>query len=82
MFEVPLKQPDALSAFSYRDFTACREQNSVFSDMAGNAFHDLTLTGAGEPSVVNTADVTPEIFSVLGAKPLLGRILRPDDGKQ
>ena len=82
MFEVPLKQPDALSAFSYRDFTACREQNSVFSDMAGNAFHDLTLTGAGDPSVVNTADVTPEIFSVLGAKPLLGRTLRPDDGKQ
>src|SRR6185437_10179962 len=36
LFKVPLKQPDALSAFSYRDFTACREQNNVFSEMAGN----------------------------------------------
>ncbi len=82
MFSVPLKQREALSALSYRDFNAYREQNRVFSGMAGNAFHDLTLTGAGEPAVVNTADVTPEIFSVLGAKPLVGRTLRPNDGKQ
>ena len=81
LFDVPLQQPDALSSFSYRDFTLCREQNRVFSEMAGNAFHDLTLTGAGEPSIVNTADVTPEIFSMLHAKPLLGRTLLPEDGK-
>ena len=49
--------------------------------MAGNAFHDLTLTGAGEPSIVNTADVTPEIFPLLNAKPLAGRTLLPEDGK-
>jgi putative ABC transport system permease protein len=50
--------------------------------MAGNAFHDLTLTGSGEPSIVNAAAVTPEIFPLLNAKPLAGRILLPDDGKQ
>jgi putative ABC transport system permease protein len=82
IFNVPLNQPDALSAFSYRDFTQCREQNRVFSEMAGNSFHDLTLTGAGEPSIVNTADVTPEIFALLSAKPLAGRTLLPEDGKQ
>jgi predicted permease len=82
MFDVPLKQPDALAAMSYRDFRECREQNHVFSEMAGNAFHDLTLTGVGEPSVVNTADVTPEIFPLLGAKPLAGRTLLPEDGQQ
>ncbi|HEX8797731.1 MAG TPA: ABC transporter permease, partial [Terriglobales bacterium] len=82
MFEVPLKQPDALSGISYRDFTELRQQNRVFSEMAGNAFHDLTLTGAGEPSIVNTADVTPEIFPLLNAKPLAGRTLLPEDGKQ
>src|SRR5580704_16299340 len=81
MFNVPLNQPDALSTISYRDFTAYREQNRVFLEMAGNAFHDLTLTGAGEPAIVNTADVTPEIFSLLNAKPLLGRTLLPEDGK-
>jgi len=82
LFAVPLNQPDALSAVSYRDFTQCREQNHVFSEMAGNAFHDLTLTGAGEPSIVSTADVTPEIFSVLSTKPLAGRTLLPEDGRQ
>ncbi|MGH9452491.1 MAG: ADOP family duplicated permease [Terriglobia bacterium] len=82
MFDVPLQQPSALSGISYRDFTECREQNRVLSAMAGNAFHDLTLTGAGEPSIVNTADVTPEIFALLNAKPLAGRTLLPEDGKQ
>jgi len=82
IFGVPLNQPDALSGISYRDFTQCRDQNSVFSEMAGNAFHDLTLTGAGEPSIVNTADVTPQIFSLLKVKPLAGRTLLPEDGRQ
>src|SRR5580692_2961917 len=81
MFNVPLQQPDALSSISYRDFTLCREQNRVFSEMAGNAFHDLTLTGADEPSIVNTAAVTPEIFPLLNAKPPAGRALLPQDGK-
>src|SRR3984957_14483022 len=81
MFDVPLNRPDALSAISYRDFTECRTQNHVFSQMAGNTFHDLTLTRAGEPAIVNTADVTPEIFPLLNAKPLLGRTLLPEDGK-
>jgi putative ABC transport system permease protein len=80
MFDVPEKRPDALSGISYRDFTECRDQNRVFSEMAGNAFHDLTLTGAGEPFIVNAAAVTPEIFPLLSAKPLEGRTLLPDDG--
>jgi len=82
MFNVPLQQPDALSSISYRDFALCREQNRVFSEIAGNAFHDLTLTGADEPSIVNAAAVTPEIFPLLNAKPLAGRTLLPEDGKQ
>jgi putative ABC transport system permease protein len=82
MSGVPLERPEALSGISYRDFTEYRDQNRVFSGMAGNAFHDLTLTGAGEPFVVNTADVTPEIFPLLNAKPLAGRTLLLEDGNQ
>jgi len=81
ILNAPLNRPDALSGISYRDFTACRAQNRVFSEMAGNAFHDLTLTRAGEPAIVTTAAVTPEIFPLLNAKPLLGRTLLPEDGK-
>jgi putative ABC transport system permease protein len=82
MFDVPVQQPDAVSSISYRDFTLCREQNHVFSEIAGNAFHDLTLTGTDEPSIVNAAAVTPEIFSVLNTTLLAGRTLLPEDGKQ
>jgi predicted permease len=82
MFNVPLKRPDALSGISYRDFIEYRSENRVFSEIAGNTFHDLTLTGAGEPTIVNTADVTPEIFPLLNAKPLAGRTLLPEDGRQ
>jgi len=82
IFDVPLKRPDALSGISYRDFMEIRQQNRIFSEMAGNSFHDLTLTGAGEPSIVNAADVTPEIFPLLNAKPLAGRTLQPEDGKR
>ncbi len=81
VFHVPVNRPDALQGVSFRDFTECRAQNHVFSQMAGNTFHDLTLTGAGEPAIVNTADVTPEIFPLLNARPLLGRTLLPEDGK-
>jgi predicted permease len=80
MLDAPLDRPDALSGVSYRDFTECRAQARVFSEMAGNAFHNLTLTGAGEPAIVNTASVTPELFPLLNAKPLLGRTLLPEDG--
>ncbi len=82
MFHVPLDRPNALSGLSYRDFTECRAQGSVFSLMAGNSFHDLTLTGAGDPAIVNTASVTPELFPLLNAQPLLGRTLQPEDGRQ
>ena len=75
MFDVPLNRPDTLSAISYRDLTDCRRQNHVFTEMAGSAFHDLTLTGTGEPAIVNTAGVTLEIFPLLNAKPLAGRLL-------
>jgi len=82
MFDVPLQQPDSLSSISYRDFTLCREQNHVFSEIAGQAFHDLTLTGTDEPSIVNAAAVTSEIFPLLDARPLAGRTFLPEDGKQ
>ena len=82
MFDFPLKRPDALSGISYRDFTECRAQNRAFSEMAGNTIHNLTLTGAGEPSIVNTADVTPGIFPLLATRPLAGRTLLPEDGRE
>jgi predicted permease len=65
---------------SYTNFEEWRAQNTVFSEMAGNQGHDLTVTGRGEPFVAVTGVVTPEVFAVLAATPLAGRTFVPDDG--
>jgi putative ABC transport system permease protein len=67
---------------SYDNFTEIREQNHVFSELAGITTHDLTLSGQGEPAEVATAGITPELFALLGTRPLVGRTFVPDDGKQ
>jgi len=67
---------------SYPNFEEWRAQNHVFSELAGILAHQLTLTGRGEPSVVNTSVVTPELFALLDVKPLAGRIFFSQDGKQ
>jgi putative ABC transport system permease protein len=69
------------TGWSYANFAELREQNHVFSEMAGSQFHQLTLTGRGEPSVVNASIVTPELFSLFGEKPLSGRVFSAEDGK-
>jgi len=67
---------------SYPNFEEWRAQNHVFSELATIDFHQLTLTGRGEPSEVNTCVVTPEHFAVLDVKPLQGRVFFPEDGKR
>jgi predicted permease len=67
---------------SYPNFEEWRAQNHVFSELATIDFHQLTLTGRGKPSEVNTCVVTPEHFAVLDVKPLQGRVFFPEDGKR
>jgi predicted permease len=69
------------TGWSYLNFKELREQNHIFRDMAGAQFHQLTLTGRGEPLVVDTSVVTPELLSLFGVKPIAGRIFFSDDGK-
>ncbi len=67
---------------SYPNYEDWRAQNNVFSEMAGVVGHQLTLTGRGEPTVVNASVVTAEFFSLLGVKPLAGRVFSPADGRR
>ena len=68
------------TGWSYPNFAHVRENNRAFSEMAGSQKHQLTLTGRGEPTVVDVSDVTPELFSLLAEKPLSGRTLVAADG--
>ena len=81
-FQANAQQGIAETGCSYLNFEEWRAQNHVFSELAGILAHQLTLTGRGEPSVVNTSVVTPELFALLDVKPVAGRIFFPQDGKQ
>jgi len=81
-FQANKQQGVAETGCSYLNFEEWRAQNHVFSEMAGNLAHQLTLTGRVEPTVVNTSVVTPEFFALLDVKPLAGRIFSSQDGNQ
>ncbi len=80
LFEAKLQDGIKKTGASYVDFEEWQEQNHVFSAIAGAQRHQLTLTGRGDPSVVDTVVVTPGIFSLLQAKPLAGRAFVAEDG--
>jgi predicted permease len=67
---------------SYPNLQDERAQNTVFAGIGGASAHQLTLTGRGEPSLVNTIVVSGGYFPVLQAKPLAGRTILPEDTKR
>ncbi len=81
VFEARPQEGVTGAGWSYVNFAELRQQNHAFSEMAGNQSHQLTLTGRGEPSVVNASVVTPELLSLFGEKPLGGRVFFSEDGK-
>ncbi|HXZ10820.1 MAG TPA: ABC transporter permease, partial [Candidatus Sulfotelmatobacter sp.] len=82
VYEAKPQQDIKKTGTSYPNFEVWRRENHVFSELAGNATHELTLTGQGEPFLVETGVVTPETFPLLGINPLLGRTFVSDDGKR
>ncbi|HEV3218844.1 MAG TPA: ABC transporter permease [Candidatus Acidoferrales bacterium] len=82
VFDAKLSEGIPRNGFSYNNFKALREQNSVFSELDGVQNHDLTLTGRGEPTTVHTAVVTPGMLSLFLENPIAGRTFRPEDGVQ
>ena len=81
-FQANKQKGIAEAGCSYPNYEDWRAQNHVFSELAGILAHQLTLTGRGEPTVVNTSVVTPELFALLDVKPLAGRVFFAADGKQ
>ena len=66
---------------SRANFRTWREQSTTFEDLAAFSDQRLNMTGEGEPEEVSVQMATPELFSVLGVEPLLGRTLNEDDGR-
>ena len=62
--EIPLSLPAFLDH---------REQAKSFSSIAMIGFGGKTITGVGEPESIQCTQVSPELFAMLGATPLIGR---------
>jgi putative ABC transport system permease protein len=63
------------------DVAALREEGSVIMDAAGVQRTFVTLTGAGggEPMEVPSMTTSPNLFELLGVRPLLGRTFAPEE---
>src|SRR6266536_811448 len=61
------------------DFQDWRKQSKVFESMAAATTSGAALTGISEPLQLQGWEVSPEIFQVLGVRPLLGRTFTADE---
>ena len=57
-----------------------KERNNVFEDIAGFITVTTNLMGDGQPEEVAIQYATPNLFSVLGVQPILGRNFISSDG--
>src|SRR6478672_10271755 len=64
------------------NFADLRQKNEVFTDMAAHQGLPLNISGGkGDPEQVFGEIVSGNFFSVLGARPLIGRGFLPDEDK-
>ena len=64
---------------SYPNFADWRDQNHVFERLASYHSNDFILTGRGDSSRLQGAVVNADLFSLLGATPILGRTFLPTE---
>src|SRR2546427_8515267 len=68
-------------SISYPNLLDWREQNKVFSGIAGMQFRSLNLTGTNEPERLAGRGVSAEFFDVLGVRPALGRSFAAEEDR-
>jgi putative ABC transport system permease protein len=90
---IPLPQPDRIvsifttwpsyahAGFSYPNFLDIQRENRGLSGIAAWRFDSFSLTGSGEPEQLRGKMVTANFFSLLGIRPILGRVFRADEDR-
>jgi putative ABC transport system permease protein len=80
IWETEPGQPDQLQAPPIAEMVDWKQQNHVFEDIALTSNTDpSTLSGLGDPEPTRVQYSTASLFSVLGVKPILGRIFHPQE---
>ena len=80
----PAKSFPGISTFSVSaaNFLDWQSQNHVFDEMTIYSYRNFTVTGSGNPQMVDACAVSPTFFSLLGVQPLLGRTLLPEEDQR
>jgi len=76
---------DERNGISTLNFLDWKNQNTVFTAMAAQAWGSVTLSGVDVPVELRNGRVSAPYFDIFGAKPVLGRTFAPDEdqlGKQ
>ena len=88
---LPYAQPDRLvavyaknkefdhSSISYPNFLDWVRDQRSFSSLAAFRSDDYNLIGVGQPQRVSAEMISASFFSVLGIKPVAGRLFRPEE---
>lgn len=80
VYKTALKTPDRIGgAVSPPDFTDWRRDHQGFTELAAYDGDSIAITGQGAAEVVRIGEVTGGFFTVLGARPLLGRAITTAD---
>ncbi len=90
---LPYTQPDRLvdlyessqnvdyGSVSPANFRDWQVQNTAFSSLAGYISGDVNLQGVSNPERLSAEYASDNIFSLLGARPMLGRTFRPGEDR-
>jgi putative ABC transport system permease protein len=70
---------NVVSAANFLDW---KKQNDVFTDMAAFESNFFNLSGGSKPEEIAGERVTTNLFSVLGVRPLRGRLFLPEEEKR
>ena len=68
-------------SFSMPNFRDLAEQNHTFQEMTVFDFPGFVLTGRGQPTLLISMRVSAPLFSILGVKPALGRLIAAADDR-
>src|SRR5215213_1303158 len=67
--------------FSLPEFLDYRASSTTMEDLAAMAGSSMSLIGTGDAERIQGLSVSAHLFTMLGAKPLLGRTLVADDDR-
>ena len=62
-------------------FAAVKSQTDVFEDLALVRGRSFNLSGGETPERVDAVQITPNLLTMLGARPLAGRLLLPEEDR-